>query len=82
MPISEHFIILHQIWLVMTQTGISGTICTFKLLWVHFRPVASSFKLVRPGSGCGNKMGVSVGVDKMLINKYMLIKNYNTWNTC
>ena len=46
------------------------------------RPVASSFKLVRPGSGCGNKVGVSVGVDKMLINKYinmyMLIKNYKT----
>ena len=42
------------------------------------RPIASSFKLVRPGSGCGNKVGVSVGVDKMLINKYinkyMLIK--------
>ena len=45
---------------------------------MNIRPVASSFKLVRPGSGCGNKMGVLVGVDKMLINKYMLFKNYKT----
>ena len=50
----------------------------FDKLQMLDRPVASSFKLVRPGSGCGNKVGVSVGVDKMLINKYMLIKNYKT----
>ena len=50
----------------------------FDKLQMLDRPVASSFMLVRPGSGCGNKVGVSVGVDKMFINKYMLIKNYKT----